>query len=97
MRVFKHCPGARTFISPQIIIRTCPYCGEEVEFFEYETEQECPNCGRIVHREASETCIVWCAYAEKCIDDLEKRRIITSERAAELREIRRKARGKMKK
>jgi len=94
MRLFKHCPGARSFIRPQIIVRTCPACGEEVEFLEYETEQVCPNCGKVVHREATETCIVWCKYAEKCIDDLEKRGLITSERARELRDILRKSREK---
>lgn len=85
--MFRHCPGTRSFVSPQIIIRNCPFCGEEVEFFEYETQQECPECGRIVYREASESCIEWCSYADKCIEELESKRMISKERAEELRKI----------
>jgi len=92
MPVFKHCPGIRSLVSPKIIVRTCPNCGEEVEFFEYETEQTCPSCGRVLHREATESCVAYCRYAEKCIEDLENRGLITHERAEELRRIMRKAR-----
>ncbi|MEM2083041.1 MAG: hypothetical protein QW303_03615 [Nitrososphaerota archaeon] len=88
--MFTHCPGAKTFAYPQIIIRSCPNCGEEIEFFEYEAQRKCPNCGKMVHREATEACITWCHYAEKCIDDLEKRGIIDKERASELRKIMKK-------
>ena len=93
MPLFKHCPGIRSLVSPKIIVRTCPNCGEEVEFFEYETEQTCPNCGKVLHREATESCVAYCKYAEKCIEDLERRRLITPERARELREIMRKSRA----
>ena len=93
MPLFKHCPGIKSLVRPSIIVRTCPNCGEEVEFFEYETEQTCPNCGKVLHREATESCVAYCKYAEKCIEDLEKRGLITPERAAELRRIMRKARS----
>ncbi|MEM2210717.1 MAG: hypothetical protein QW372_03315 [Nitrososphaerales archaeon] len=85
--MFKHCPGINSLVRPTIIIRNCPFCGEEVEFFEYETQQECSKCGKIVYREASESCILWCSYSEKCVDDLESKRVITKERAEELRKI----------
>lgn len=85
--MFKHCPGVRSFVSPQIIIRNCPFCGEEVEFFEYETAQECPNCGRTVYREASEICVTWCSYVDKCIKKLVRKKLITEERAEELRRL----------
>ncbi|RLE64166.1 MAG: hypothetical protein DRJ38_06050 [Thermoprotei archaeon] len=85
--MFKHCPGVRSFISPQIIIRKCPFCGEEVEFFEYETEQKCPNCGKTVYREASEICVTWCSHVDKCIEELEKKGLITKERAEELKKL----------
>ncbi|MEM3011799.1 MAG: hypothetical protein QW084_00335 [Candidatus Hadarchaeales archaeon] len=81
------CPGIRKLVEPQIVLRTCPACGEEVEFFEYETETKCPKCGRKVHREASPSCVVWCKYADKCLEDLEKRKIITPARAEELRKL----------
>jgi len=86
----KQCPGVRNLIRPQIIVRTCPVCGEEVEFFDYETEQKCPNCGKTLYREATASCVTWCQYADKCINDLESKKLITKEAAEELRKIARK-------
>lgn len=85
--MFKHCPGTRSLVSPKIIVRSCPFCGEEIEFFEYETQQECYNCGKIVYREPSEICIIWCDYAEKCVSELESKSLISKDRAAELRKL----------
>lgn len=64
--------------------RTCPSCGEEVEFFSDETETRCPGCGRTLHREATPSCVTWCKYAIKCIDDLRERGLIPPSRAKEL-------------
>ena len=89
--MMKHCPGVKDLIQPQIIIRTCPACGEEVEFFEYETERKCPNCGRTLHREPSASCLTWCQYADKCIADLEDRKLIPQERVQELKKIAKKS------
>lgn len=85
--MFRHCPGARSFTSPQIIIRDCPFCGEEVEFFEYETEQKCPGCGKTVYREASQTCVTWCSKANECINELFNKGVIDKKRAEELRSL----------
>ena len=85
--VLNHCPGASSFVRPQIVTRDCPSCGEEVEFFDYETQQDCSECGRTVYREASEICIKWCSYADKCINDLEGKGIMEKERADDLRKI----------
>lgn len=85
--MFKHCPGIKSIVKPQIIIRPCPFCGEEVEFFEYETRQNCPRCGKIVYREPSEVCITWCSYADKCINELVNKRLITEDRANELKAL----------
>jgi NADH pyrophosphatase NudC (nudix superfamily) len=85
--MLKRCPGAKELVEPRITIRTCPACGEEVEFLSYETEAKCYNCGRMLHREATPSCVVWCEYAEKCIADLRGRELITPSRAEELREI----------
>lgn len=87
IKMFKRCPGVRSLIEPQIIIRKCPFCGEEIEFFEYEAQLECPGCGRIVRREPTETCLSWCDYADKCISDLENRGIISKSRVEELRKF----------
>lgn len=85
--MFKRCPGIRSLVEPQIIIRNCPFCGEEVEFFEYETQLQCPRCGKIVYREPTESCLSWCEYADKCITDLENRGLINKERAEMLRKL----------
>jgi predicted RNA-binding Zn-ribbon protein involved in translation (DUF1610 family) len=85
---FKDCQGVRTLIGPgQIITRTCPSCGGEVEFFSDETERRCPGCGRMLHQEATPSCVSWCQYAEKCIADLRERGMIPPSRAEELERI----------
>ncbi|MBS7644619.1 MAG: hypothetical protein QW569_01205 [Candidatus Bathyarchaeia archaeon] len=81
----KYCPGVKDLVEPKIILRSCPACGEEVEFFSDETEAECPNCGKKLHREASPSCVSWCQYAEACIADLEERCLIPPSRVDELR------------
>jgi len=85
--ILKYCPGIKALVSPKIMIVKCPYCGGEVEFFEYEIEAECPDCGRIVRREPSEVCVSWCNMADKCIDELEQKGIIDKTRAEELRKF----------
>ncbi|MEM3737643.1 MAG: hypothetical protein QXJ75_06145 [Candidatus Bathyarchaeia archaeon] len=87
----KHCPGIKNLIEPtQLTIRTCPSCGGEVEFFNGETEVQCPQCGRILHREVTPSCVTWCQYADKCIVDLKQRGLITPSRAEELEAIAKK-------
>jgi predicted RNA-binding Zn-ribbon protein involved in translation (DUF1610 family) len=86
----KHCPGIKSLTEPKIIIRTCPACGGEVEFFSDETEAKCPNCGRTLHREATPSCVTWCRYAFQCIEDLKNRGVITPSRAEELEKIAKK-------
>jgi predicted RNA-binding Zn-ribbon protein involved in translation (DUF1610 family) len=85
--MLRRCPGIKGLVEPSITIRTCPACGEEVEFFGYETEAKCYNCGRMLHREATASCITWCEYALKCIADLKERKLITDARAEELEKI----------
>ena len=83
----ERCPGAKNLVEPSIVTRTCPACGEEIEFFGYETEAKCYKCGRMLHREATPSCVTWCEYALKCIADLKKRKLITDSRAEELEKI----------
>ena len=82
--MFKKCPGVRDVLRPEIILRTCPACGDDVEFFSDETEVECSSCGRTLHREVSPSCFSWCEYASKCIADLVERKLVTPSRADEL-------------
>ena len=92
--MLKRCPGSKDLVEPKIIIRTCPACGEEVEFLGYETETKCYNCGRTLHREATYSCVTWCEYALKCIADLRARELITPSRAEELKEIAKAAKAR---
>lgn len=80
----KHCPGVKDLVQPRIIIRTCPSCGSDVEFFSDEAEAICPNCGKLVYREVTSSCISWCPYALQCIADLKNRKLIPPSRAEEL-------------
>ncbi|MCX8204688.1 MAG: hypothetical protein N3H31_03465 [Candidatus Nezhaarchaeota archaeon] len=80
----KHCPGTRSLVEPQIIIAYCPVCGAEVEFFEYEVERRCPDCGRVVKREATPSCVAWCKSARECIANLQQLGLLSPERAREL-------------
>ncbi|MBL7118684.1 hypothetical protein ISS96_01540 [Candidatus Bathyarchaeota archaeon] len=91
---FEKCPGVRTIIGPpQIVMRSCPKCGEEVEFFTDETETDCPNCGHRLHQEATQSCVSWCQYAEKCIADLKDRGMIPPSRVKELEDIAKRREG----
>ena len=85
--MLKRCPGAKDLVGPKLIVRTCPACGGEVEFLGYETEAKCYNCGRMLHKEATSSCITWCEYALKCIADLKGRKLITPSRVEELEKI----------
>ena len=85
---FKHCPGIKNIIGPvQIITRTCPSCDQEVEFFSDETEAKCSECGHILHREATKSCVSWCEYAEKCLKDLVQNNLIPPSRGEDLKHI----------
>ena len=86
--LFKGCPGIRDLVKPtQIILRTCPSCDEEVEFFSDETEVRCPNCGRMLHLEAKPSCVSWCQCVEKCLEDLKERGMISQIKIEELQRI----------
>jgi hypothetical protein len=85
---FKYCPGVKDLVGPaKIIVRSCPACGEEVEFFSDETETECSKCGKSLHREASPSCVTWCEYYDKCLDDLKERGLMPTSRVEELKHL----------
>lgn len=56
--MFKRCPGTKDLIGPQkiVIIRTCPKCESEVEFYD-ELEVKCPICGNLLNRETTTVCV----------------------------------------
>jgi len=73
-------------ISPKIDVRRCPWCGEEVEFIDFELEVRCPRCGKVVRRDPSELPIPLCPRVMNCIDMLVQMGLLTPERARKMKE-----------
>ena len=61
------CPAAARFKTPEIIEKTCPVCGREIELFSVDTHTPC-ECGFIAYNE-TQSCIKWCNYARECVGD----------------------------
>ena len=55
---------------PQIEImeKTCPRCGHEIEIFSVDTEAVCENCGFVIYNDRL-SCVQWCKYAKQCFGD----------------------------
>lgn len=68
-RLIDRCPGSKGVKSPTIDVITCPECGGEAEIFSDEQKTKCPNCGKIIFREADPSCIDWCKYAKECMGE----------------------------
>lgn len=66
--MFDKCPGAADIRGPSIVLKTCPECKEEIEFFSLDLMRNCPRCGFTVYKELS-SCIKWCKYARECVGD----------------------------
>lgn len=65
-------------------VRICPECARPVEMFSDEQKVRC-KCGHVILREATPSCIQWCAAAEKCLAglvDIEELRRKLAEKAA---------------
>lgn len=66
--MFDKCPGASNIKTPTITIKTCPQCGEEIEFFSTDLQKKCSKCGFVVFKDI-ESCIQWCKYAKECVGE----------------------------
>jgi len=65
----KFCPGAANISgTPTLKIKKCPGCGNEVELFSTDLQQECGKCGFIVYNNI-QSCILWCSKARECVGD----------------------------
>ena len=62
------CPGVSNLITPTIIIKNCPECGEEVEVISTDIKTECPKCGFTIYNDVM-SCIEWCQYAKECVGE----------------------------
>ncbi len=61
------CPGSAIVRRPEIVVLTCPKCGEEVEIFSDEEKAAC-ECGEVIFREKTVSCTDWCKYAKECLE-----------------------------
>lgn len=50
-------------------IHPCPKCGYGVEIFSDEARVKCYQCGEIVYREKTPSCIDWCSAARQCLGE----------------------------
>ena len=66
--MYMRCPG-QDGRNLRAEIHRCPNCGYEVEIFSDEAKLKCPQCGEMVYREKTPSCIEWCAYARQCLGD----------------------------
>ena len=68
MIIEKGCPAAAKLKgTPEIILKTCPECGREIEIFSTDPHGQC-ECGFIAYND-TQNCIMWCDYARKCVGD----------------------------
>lgn len=73
-QMFTSCPGIKGFADPVPEPITCPHCGREVEIFTNEQFMKCYFCGGTVTREKRPSCLDWCKYADRCLEELQRQR-----------------------
>ena len=69
----------------QVLEKTCPQCGHEIEIFTVDTEAVCENCGFVIYNDTL-TCVQWCKYARKCMGDEMVERLLAVARQKKERE-----------
>ena len=62
------CPGQDTR-NLRAEIHPCPKCGYGVEIFSDESKVKCYQCGEIVYREKTPSCVEWCSAARQCLGE----------------------------
>jgi len=71
--LFGSCPGLKTIAEPVPEPIICPNCGKEVEIFTNEQFMKCHFCGHLITRERLLSCLDWCKFADKCLEEFRKR------------------------
>lgn len=54
--------------TPEILEKTCPQCGRQIELFSTDTEARCESCGFVVYNDTLH-CVQWCQYAKQCVGE----------------------------
>ncbi|MGB9886631.1 MAG: hypothetical protein ACPLPT_07880 [Moorellales bacterium] len=62
------CPGSRSLRTPELKIKACPRCGEEVEVFSTDVQVRCERCGFTIYNDLL-SCARWCQYARQCLGE----------------------------
>ena len=62
------CPGTCNNETPQLEIKICPECGNEIELFSIDTEMACEKCGFIAYNDTL-SCVQWCKHAKQCVGE----------------------------
>lgn len=60
------CPGTCNNETPQLEIKICPECGNEIEMFSIDLRAECDKCGFVAFNDI-QSCYQWCEHAEECL------------------------------
>ncbi len=63
----EQCPGSKLIREPQPEDITCPWCKVSVEIWTDETRARCRNCGHVIVREMTQSCLDWCVKAKECL------------------------------
>lgn len=79
----KSCPGSARIKSPVPEEFLCPNCGSSVEIWSHEFKATCDNCGRVVFRQKTPTCIQRCQYAIQCVGEKTYRELMEQAKEAQ--------------
>jgi NADH pyrophosphatase NudC (nudix superfamily) len=66
--MFNRCPGVSKILMPTIKLKSCPNCGEQIEFVSSDMKINCPKCSFTVYNDTA-SCIQWCKYARECVGE----------------------------
>ena len=73
--MLENCPGSANLRTPELKVKNCPECNEEIEIFSNETRVNCPKCGFTIYNDI-ESCIQWCRYAIECVGEKTYNRLL---------------------
>ncbi|NLP11274.1 hypothetical protein GX408_12840 [bacterium] len=69
------CPGQdQRFWKPEDIYEvTCPFCGNDIEFWKDDPTRTCDQCGKTVRNPKIDLgCVKWCPHAQECLGILKQ-------------------------
>ena len=73
------CPGAVNLRTPNLSIKKCPQCRNEVEIFTNDVKVACDRCGFVIYNDLL-SCVQWCRYAKECVGEETYRKLMEMKR-----------------